>query len=162
LFGPSHLAPKLQAEGYSIDDFKDGMETLFDSLGLDFIVIDTYAGLDERTLPLMAIADMLTVVMLLDKQDFQGTGVIVEIARKIDIPEICLIINSVTIAFEPDKVKAEAEQAYNCPVIAVVPHDMELLDPNRSRIVALDRLDRTIPATLVSVADRLIRAETEE
>lgn len=162
VFGKSNLHSRLHAEGYDLDSLKEGMEGLFARFGLDFILIDTYAGMDDKTLPLIAIADVLAVVMLLDKQDFQGTGVVIEIARKFEVPDIIILVNSVTIAFDAGKVKDEAEQAYRCPVMAVIPHDLDLLEPDFSRKVMVERLGNPIPAALGRVVASLIQSETEQ
>jgi MinD-like ATPase involved in chromosome partitioning or flagellar assembly len=150
--GKSALAIRLANEGYNLMALRDGLESLFADRALDYIVIDTYAGMDERTLPLIAMADVLLITMLLDKQDFQGTGVVVDVARKFDVPDIFLVVNSVAVAFEDDKVRGEAEHAYKCKVAAVVPYDLNMLDPDTPRNVELARLDTPIALALGGAA----------
>lgn len=160
--GKSNDAARVQAEGYNLNDLKDGLDVLIDEFDLDFVITDTTAGLNERTLPLVAISDILTIVMLLDKQDFQGTGVLIDVARKIDVPDVFLVINSVPVAFDQEKIKTEAEQAYHCRVAAIVPHDMSLLEQANSRYVSLDKLQAPIPVTLKALAQKCLELLVKE
>jgi MinD-like ATPase involved in chromosome partitioning or flagellar assembly len=127
--GQSGALQKVLNEGYNPYLFRDGLDILDEKLRIDFFVIDTRAGLGEQTLPLLAITNILVVVMLLDKEDYQGTGVIIDVANKIDVPVITLIINKVTGPFDEHSVKSEAERAYKCRVAAVLPHADNLQIP---------------------------------
>ena len=98
-----------------------------DALQLDSLIIDTHPGLNEETLLSIAISDVLIILMRPDQQDYQGTGVTVEVARKLGVPHMMLIINKVPAIFSPTDVKARAEQAYNAKVAAVLPHSDELM-----------------------------------
>lgn len=113
-------------EGYDIDSLNDGLARLIDVLVLDVLVVDTYAGLNEATLLSMAIADSLLVVMRLDQQDYQGTAVIVDVAQKLDVPRVMLVVNQVPKGFSLEQVKAQVEQTFGCPVAALLPHSEEM------------------------------------
>ena len=80
-------------EGYRVEDLTDGFYTLLNHLHLDYLLIDTHPGLNEETLHLVAISDLLVMILRPDRQDFQGTAVTVEVARKLDVPELLLVIN---------------------------------------------------------------------
>ena len=70
-------------EGYDVGLLNDGFRGLTDALNLDILMIDTHPGLNEETLLSIAISDALGIIMRPDQQDYQGTGVTVEIARKL-------------------------------------------------------------------------------
>jgi MinD-like ATPase involved in chromosome partitioning or flagellar assembly len=114
-------------EGYDVGLLNDGFHDLIEQLDLDVLVIDTHPGLNEETLLSIAISDALAVVMRPDSQDFQGTGVTVEVARKLDVPHMVLVVNKVPSIFSMEEVKQRVEQTYNCPVAAVMPHSDEMM-----------------------------------
>lgn len=114
-------------EGYDVGLLNDGFHDLIEQLDLDVLMIDTHPGLNEETLLSIAISDALVIVMRPDQQDFQGTGVTVEVARKLDVPRMVLVVNKVPSVFSEQEVKQRVEQTYNAPVAAVVPHSDEMM-----------------------------------
>ena len=114
-------------EGYDVGLLNDGFHDLIEQLDLDILMIDTHPGLNEETLLSIAISDSLAIVMRPDQQDFQGTGVTVEVARKLDVPRMVLVVNKVPSVFNEEEVKTRVEQTYNVPVAAVLPHSEEMM-----------------------------------
>ena len=100
---------------------------MIDKLNLDVLVIDTHPGLNEETLLSIAISDVLVIILRPDQQDYQGTGVTVEVARKLDVPNMVLVVNKVPQVFNTAEVKAQVENAYKCKVAAVLPHSDEMM-----------------------------------
>jgi septum site-determining protein MinD len=114
-------------EGYDVGLLNDGFQRLIEELQLDVLVIDTHPGVGEETLLSIAISDALIVVMRPDQQDYQGTGVTVEIGRKLNVPQMVLLVNKTPEAFDFAEVKARVEGTFNAPVVAVVPHSDEMM-----------------------------------
>ncbi len=114
-------------EGYDVGLLNDGFHDLVEQLNLDVLMIDTHPGLNEETLLSIAVSDALAIVMRPDQQDFQGTGVTVEVARKLDVPHMVLVLNKVPSIFNEDEVKLRVEQTYNVPVAAIFPHSDEMM-----------------------------------
>jgi MinD-like ATPase involved in chromosome partitioning or flagellar assembly len=100
----------------------------------------------------IAIADALVILMRPDQQDYQGTGVTIEVARKLDVPRLMLIVNQVPSAFDFTKVKARIEQTYNCEVAAVLPYSNEMLSFASSGVFAQYFPDHPITQSLKRVA----------
>src|SRR5579871_4143707 len=87
-------------EGYDVGLLNDGYHTLVDKLGLDYLFIDTHPGLNEETLLSISVSDILLLILRPDKQDFQGTAVTVDVARKLDVPSLLLVVNKVLESFD--------------------------------------------------------------
>lgn len=115
-------------EGYDIGLLKEGFLELMNELELDVLVIDTHPGLNEETLLSVAISDGLAIVMRPDQQDYQGTAVTVEIARKLEVGRMVLVVNKAPSILNPDDLKAKIEQIYKTPVAAVLPHSDEMMN----------------------------------
>jgi MinD-like ATPase involved in chromosome partitioning or flagellar assembly len=144
-------------EGYDVGLLNDGFHNLVEALKLDVLLIDTHPGLNEETLLSIAISDGLLIILRPDQQDYQGTGVTVEVARKLDVPNLLLLINKVPPSFDPNLVRARVEEAYECPVAAVLPHSDEMMTLASSGIFVLKYPDLPITASLRAVAERLVR-----
>jgi MinD-like ATPase involved in chromosome partitioning or flagellar assembly len=142
-------------EGYDVGMLNEGFRTLIEDLNLDILIIDTHPGLNEETLLSIAISDELVILLRPDSQDYQGTSVTVEVARKLDVPRMTLIVNKTPEAFNADEVKLRVEQAYNCEVAAVLPHSDEMMVLASSGIFALHFPDHPVTASLKKVAARL-------
>ena len=135
-------------EGYDVGLLNDGFYELADKLELDVLMIDTHPGLNEETLLSIAVSDVLAVIMRPDQQDYQGTSVTVDVARKLDVPDMILIVNKVPAVFDPDKVRSQVEQIYGCQVAAVLPHSDEMMVLASAGIFALHYPDHPITVTL--------------
>lgn len=143
-------------EGYDVGVLRDGFHELIAALKLDLLMIDTHPGLNEETLLSIAISDSLVIVLRPDQQDYQGTSVTVEVARKLDVPRLVLIVNKVPAVFDMGDVKLRVEQTYQCEVAAVLPHSDEMMALASAGIFVLRYPDHPITAALKQVATKLV------
>jgi MinD-like ATPase involved in chromosome partitioning or flagellar assembly len=143
-------------EGYDVGVLRDGFYELIEALKLDVLMIDTHPGLNEETLLSIAISDALTIVLRPDQQDYQGTSVTVEVARKLDVPRLVLVVNKVPSVFDVADVRARVEQTYGCEVAAVLPHSDEIMTLASAGIFVLRYPDHPITAALKQVAAKLV------
>jgi MinD-like ATPase involved in chromosome partitioning or flagellar assembly len=144
-------------EGYDVGLLNDGFHDLIEQLNLDALVIDTHPGLNEETLLSIAISDALAIILRPDSQDYQGTGVTVEVARKLDVPHLVLVVNKVPTVFDMDEVKARVERTYNCKVAAVLPHSDEMMALASEGVFVLRYPNHPITQSLRGLADELIK-----
>ncbi len=143
-------------EGYDVTLLNDGFDELLRTLDLDILLIDTHPGLNEETLLSIAISDALAIIMRPDQQDYQGTGVTVEVARKLEVPRLVLIINKVPAVFDTADVKQRAEEAYRCEVAGVIPHSDDMMALASSGIFSLHYPDHEVARIYRQIADRLL------
>jgi septum site-determining protein MinD len=143
-------------EGYDVGLLNDGFTELIRQLNLDVLMIDTHPGLNEETLLSIAISDALAIILRPDQQDYQGTGVTVEVARKLEVPRLVLIVNKVPSVLNLAEVKSRVEQTYRAEVGAVIPHSDELMALASSGIFTLRYPDHPVSAEWRKVAARLV------
>ncbi len=143
-------------EGYDVGLLNDGFHRLVEDLNLDVLMIDTHPGLNEETLLSIAISDALAIILRPDQQDYQGTGVTVEVARKLDVPRLLLVVNKVPSVFNFNEVKSRVEQTYNCEVAAVLPHSDEMMTLASAGIFSLRYPDHPVTALYKQVAAKLV------
>ncbi len=84
---------RILREGYDVGLLNDGIHRIIQDLSLNVLLIDTHPGLNEETLLSIAISDALVILLRPDQQDYQGTSVTVEVARKLDVPRILMVVN---------------------------------------------------------------------
>ncbi len=144
-------------EGYDVGLLNDGFQRLITELALDVLMIDTHPGVGEETLLSIAISDALIIVMRPDQQDFQGTGVTVEIGRKLDVPRMVMLVNKSPASFSSDDVRQQVETAFNCEVVAVLPHSDELMTLASQGVFAVEYPDHPITRQYRDVALNLLR-----
>jgi MinD-like ATPase involved in chromosome partitioning or flagellar assembly len=142
-------------EGYDVGLLNDGFLKLVEELNLDALVIDTHPGVNEETLLSIAISDALVIILRPDQQDYQGTSVTVEVARKLDVPHMALIVNKVPQVFM-DTIQSKVEEAYSAKVTAVLPHSDEMMTLAGEGVFAIRYPDHPISKQLAEVARDLL------
>jgi MinD-like ATPase involved in chromosome partitioning or flagellar assembly len=90
-----------------------------------------------------------------DQQDYEGTGVTVEIARSLDVPRLMLIVNKTPPAFDTAEVRTRVEETYACKVAAVLPHSEEMMNLASSGIFALHYPDHPMTEQYRDIARQL-------
>ncbi len=143
-------------EGYDVGLLNDGFQELVRALKLDALMIDTHPGLNEETLLSISISDVLAVILRPDQQDYQGTAVTVEVARKLDVPRMMLIVNQLPAVFDAQEVKARVERIYNCPVAGVLPHSDEMMALASSGIFVARYPSHPLSNIIVDIARQIV------
>lgn len=118
---------KILQEGYDVGKLNDGFSELGTALNLDYLFIDTHPGLNEETLLSIAISDVFVLILRPDHQDFQGTAVTIEVARKLNVQNMLLIVNKVLTSVDFPKLKTVVENTYHETVAGVFPLAEELM-----------------------------------
>jgi MinD-like ATPase involved in chromosome partitioning or flagellar assembly len=113
--------------------------------------------MNEETLLSIAISDALAIILRPDQQDYQGTGVTVDVARKLEVPRLVLIINKVPQSFDLDRVRKQVELAYGAQVAAVLPHSDEMMVLASAGIFVQQFPDHPVTLSLRQAAELLMK-----
>jgi MinD-like ATPase involved in chromosome partitioning or flagellar assembly len=114
--------------GCNLDVFHKGLDDLIDKLNLDAIVIDTHAGLDEQTLKIIALSNTLIILMRLEQQEYQGTGVTVDVARKLDVSDVQIAASQTPPVYTVPQIEQQVRNAYHCPLLMSLPHSNDVIE----------------------------------
>jgi MinD-like ATPase involved in chromosome partitioning or flagellar assembly len=113
---------RILREGYDVGMLNDGFHSLIEKLDLDILFIDTHPGLNDETLLSIAISNALIIILRPDSQDFQGTAVTVDVARKLEVPKLRLVVNkALAQVYDIQKLGQSISETYNAKVSAVLP-----------------------------------------
>jgi septum site-determining protein MinD len=147
---------RILKEGYDVRLLNDGFQSLIEKLDLDYLFVDTHPGVNEETLLSIAISDFLILILRPDQQDFQGTAVTVELARKLDVPQMMLVINKALPSMDFAELRNKAEAIYGVPVAAVLPLTTELIQLASSGLLSIMFPDLETSREMKKVAQRIL------
>jgi MinD-like ATPase involved in chromosome partitioning or flagellar assembly len=128
---------RIVKEGYNVLLLTQGLQQLCKDCQLDYLLIDTHPGMNEETLLSIAISQELVILLRPDRQDFQGTAVTLQVARKLNTPKISLVVNKLLSKYNPDEVKAQIADKYSVPVLGVFPVSEEMIDLGSKGLFAM-------------------------
>ena len=143
-------------EGYDVGLLNDGFQSLIQQLNLDYLFIDTHPGLNEETLLSITISDVLLLIMRPDRQDFQGTAVTVDIARRLEVPKMLIVVNKALASFDFAALTSEVEETYGAPVAAILPLTEEMIQLGSSDIFSLRFIDHPLTQIYANIANLLL------
>jgi MinD-like ATPase involved in chromosome partitioning or flagellar assembly len=143
-------------EGYDVGLLNDGFQALLDRLSLDYLFIDTHPGLNEETLLSIAISDILVLILRPDQQDLQGTAVTVEVARKLQVPRMLLVVNKALASMNFVQLRQQVENTYNASVAAVFALTEEMVQLGSSGIFCLRFPQHPFTQELQGLAKQLL------
>lgn len=86
----------------------------------------------------IAISDCLIIILRPDQQDFQGTSVTVDVANRLRVPEISLIVNKVPPEYDWLDVKRKVENAYHVEVSALLPLSIDVAQNASAHVFSLE------------------------
>jgi septum site-determining protein MinD len=144
-------------EGYDVNRLNDGYRKVVRDFKLDYLIIDTHPGLNEETLLSITISNVLLLLLRPDQQDYQGTAVTVDVARKLQVEKLLIAVNKAPDVFDFDELKAKVEVTYQAPVAGIIPHSDDLMILASSGIFALNYPDHPVTHVLEAVAEALIQ-----
>lgn len=150
---------KILREGYDVGLLNDGFHDLIDQLNLDYLFIDTHPGLNEETLLSIAISDRMVIILRPDRQDFLGTAVTLEVAQKLDVPDITLLVNKAPDIYPRETLIDKVQAQYGVPVGGLFYENDEMLQLASGGIFWLHYPDHAFSQEVQIVARQLIAAE---
>ena len=151
----SDITRILQTE-YDKKRLLDGLQTIADDLQLDVLLIDTHPGINEETLQAIAVCSLLLLVMRPDYQDYQGTSVIVELARMLSAKEMMLLVNKALPGFDVEVYRGQLEAVYDVSVVDVLPFSEEMMNLASSEIFSMRYPHHPLSKAVEAVSQKIL------
>ncbi len=151
---------KILRDGYNVKRLQEGLKQVGTKLKLDYLFIDTHPGINEETLLSLSLADTLVVLLRPDQQDFQGTAVIVDIAKRLKVKGLLLVVNRVPAKFIPEQVKEQVEKTYQAKVAALLPNSEEMMELASRDLFYLRFPDHVLSKSYQSIAELIHQPAT--
>jgi MinD-like ATPase involved in chromosome partitioning or flagellar assembly len=115
------------SEGYNVNLLNQGIQELIRNFDLDYVFIDTHPGLNKEIFLSIAISHIFLLVLRPDRQDFQGTAIIVDLAKQLMIPKMMLLVNKVVNSIDFTDLKRQIENTYSTLVVGMFPVSEEMI-----------------------------------
>lgn len=142
-------------EGYDVGTLNDGFRDLAREMQLDYLLIDTHPGLNEETLLSITISDVLLLILRPDKQDFQGTAVTVDVARRLEVPELYLVVNKVPHNVDIEDLRAQMTAAYGAETAALLPLSEQVVQNASGSLFSITHPDHPWSEQIRAISARL-------
>ncbi len=125
---------KISREGYDVGLLNDGIRNL-KNMGFDFVILDTPSGFEEESLLQIAVSNTLLAVSRPRNKDAQPFAVLLDVAKKLDIPQTLLVVNKVLSTYNLDDLVQQYEKMYEQKVVALIQRsdDVEIHDDSSSQ-----------------------------
>lgn len=146
---------RILQQGYDVRRLTEGFRALIAALSLDWLFIDTHPGVNEETLLSIAISDALVLVLRTDQQDYQGTAVTVDLARRLDVSDMVMVVNKALPELDRGTLVTKIQNAYGVPVAGVLPLSEDMVRLGSGGLFALRFPDHPVTHVLQAVADRI-------
>jgi MinD-like ATPase involved in chromosome partitioning or flagellar assembly len=144
-------------DGYDVNKLNEGMQALRKNFNLDYLFIDTHPGLNEETLLSVIISDILLLILRPDQQDFQGTAVVVDIARDLSIPSLYLVINKALMRYDFDHLRKQVADTYQTPVAGIMPLTEDMVELQSADIFSLKYPDHPWSKGIKEIAETVLK-----
>lgn len=148
-------------EGYDVGLLNEGFHTIIDELELDYLFIDTHPGINEETLLSIAISNALIIILRPDQQDFQGTAVTVDVAQRLEVPRLRLVVNMALPRYDFAQLKASISQSYDVPVAGVLPLSEDVASNASNHIFSVLNPDHQWSETIREIAEEIIKDDED-
>lgn len=149
-------------ERFDVELLIEGFKELVKKLNLDYLFIDTHPGLNQETLISLTTSDIVLFILRPDQQDFQGTAVTVDVARRLKVPKLLLMINKALAEYDFDDLKKQVEQTYNTSVVGILPESEDMLRLASSGIFYLNYPKHPISQAIEKVAKQIMGDNAQE
>jgi MinD-like ATPase involved in chromosome partitioning or flagellar assembly len=148
---------RMLRSGFELGRLGAGIYELALQLGLDYLMIDTHPGINEESLLMLSLSHTLLLLTDINHQSFQGTAVILDLARNLGIPETYLLINMIPADYDLEDIKLKAEQAFGVSVAGLFPFSEEMVMLAGSGVFSLHHPHHPWSEQVRTVANLLLK-----
>lgn len=143
-------------ERFDVELLLEGFKDLIKDIKLDYLFIDTHPGLSQETLISLTASDIVLLILRPDQQDFQGTAVTVDVARKLKVPMLLLAVNKALTDYDFKDLKKKVESTYQTTVAGIIPESKDILRLASSGIFCLKYPKHPISQIIDEIARHII------
>lgn len=151
---------RILRDGYSAAQLNAGIQELMTQQQLDFLLIDTHPGVNEETLLSIAISDTLLLVVRPDQQDFQGTAVTVELARRLDVPDLAVVVSKALPNMDYARLQERVHSTFGAPVLGILPLSEEMVYYGSGGVFSVTYPEHPYSRVIGQIAHRLLTHST--
>ncbi len=145
-------------EGFDVQKLSTAISDLTRELRLDILLVDTHPGIEEDTLLSIAMCDILVVILRPDEQDYLGTAVTFEIAKRMEVPRTFLIANRVPPDLDSNQFEMKLNETYKVPIIGVLPFSYGLMMAQSKQIYCFASPSDPFSVAIKAAAGKILQS----
>jgi len=145
-------------EGFDVQRLSTAISDLSKGLGLDVLFVDTHPGVEEDTLLSIALCDILVVILRPDEQDYLGTAVTFEIAKRMEVPRTLLLANRVPPELDMEQLEARLEKTYKVSVVGVLPFSYGLMMAQSKQVYSYAAPNDPFSLAVKAAAEKILKS----
>jgi len=145
-------------EGFDVQRLSTALSDFARDLRLDILLVDTHPGIEEDTLLSIAMCDILVVILRPDEQDYLGTAVTFEIAKRMEVPRTFLIANRVPPDLDSNQFKTKLEETYKVPTIGVLPFSYGLMMAQSKQVYSFSSPNDPFSVAVKAAAQKILQS----
>ncbi|RSS52978.1 MinD/ParA family protein [Streptomyces sp. WAC07061] len=126
---------ELMTTGYDVGLLPEGFDRLAESHALDFLLLDTHAGLNNESVTAMGSADIVMIMARADRVDLSGAEETIALAGRLACRR-ALVLSMAPEGVDRREVARRAEEVYGAPLAGILPYVPEMAALYGERIFA--------------------------
>ena len=157
---PGQIA-QLISQGYDAGQLQEVFSRLMTELGLDKLIIDTHPGINEEALLAINNARHLLIVLRPDTLDYEGTGLLVQVARKLNNAHVMLVANQAP-EEALESLQTQLETTFDTPVAAIIPYDAQVQDYDGVGAFVLEQPESPVTRAITQILQPIVKTTAEQ
>lgn len=158
---PGDIA-RIVGEGFDFHKLIDIYRDFSARMSLDFLLIDTHPGINEATLMSVTVSDLLLMLLRPDRQDYQGTAVTVDVARKLGVPSLRFIVNKAIESLDWSSLASTIEQTYGDQCLAILPQSDAIMSYGGSGLFCLQQPSNPLTLAFNEIAQAVMDLRSQK
>lgn len=151
---------RILRERFDVELLLEGFKDLIKDINLDYLFIDTHPGLNQETLISLTTSNVVVLILRPDQQDFQGTAVTIDVARRLKVPSLLLTINKALTDYDFKDLKKKVESTYQTPVAGIIPESKDILRLASNGIFCLSYPNHPISEAIDEIVKSVMSSNT--
>jgi septum site-determining protein MinD len=152
----SEIVRIIKSGGLDVEKITEAFRQSLNDLKLDYLIVDTHPGLAEDTMLYAVMSHLLLILLRTDQQDYLGTSVLVELSRRLTLENFGLVISKLLPTYDLQAVRTKLASEFNCPVLGVLPFDVDVMANESASVMVLDRKDHPWTRAVNELAETVI------
>jgi MinD-like ATPase involved in chromosome partitioning or flagellar assembly len=133
----------------------DTLGEISQHLELEYLFLDIAPGLAPNALVLLSLTDILVVLLRPESEDYQGTAVLLDVAKQLDIDNTVLVLNQVLPQLDFQVLQDQIEETYQIAALGVIPIAEELKFLSLRELSDLQYVEHPYSQAIQAIADKL-------
>lgn len=152
---------RILRQGFNTELLLEGIEELIQLLQLDYLFLDTHPGLNRETLLSLTISNIVLLFLTPDEQDIRGTAVTLDVASRLKVPKLFLVVNKIVDRYNFGELRQQIESTHKIPIVGMMPDASDMLQLASKGLFVLKYPNHPISLVLKQIAEQIDQQDSD-